>query len=274
MEKNLENLKNRLEELLKDGVVLAFSGGVDSALLLHLLASINPDKTIAITFENPLMKTREIEEAADLCKSYGVKHIVRSEEHIPTEIIDNPIDRCYLCKKHIFNTIHEERKKNGFKYIVDGTNADDVKVYRPGIRALVELGVKSPLLELGITKSEVRRLALELGISTHSKPSSPCMATRVPYNKKLSMELFNSLEKIENGLQEMGFKNIRARAHDELMRLELDEEDLKLAVENKGKIIELVKNGGFYYVTLDLEGFRSGSMDISIEKEDKDNLRL
>lgn len=266
MKKNLEKLNKRLEELVEDGVILAFSGGVDSALLLHLLASINPDKTIAFTFENPLMKAREIEEASALCKSYGVKHIIHSEDDIPDEIKDNPVDRCYLCKKHIFNSIHAERNRQGFKYIVDGTNADDIKVYRPGIKALVELGVKSPLLELGISKNEVRSLALELGISTHSKPSSPCMATRIPYNKNLNINLFNALEKIENGLVEMGFKNIRARAHDELIRLELDEEDLVIAVKKRKQIINLVKECGFSYISLDLEGFRSGSMDISIEK--------
>lgn len=266
MEK-LKALEKRLKELSKEGIVLAFSGGIDSTLLLYLLSRIKSDKVVALTFENPLMKAKDIVESSELTKEYGIKHIIISEDEIPNEIENNPIDRCYLCKKHIFNTIIDEALKLGYKYIIDGTNADDIKVYRPGLKALKELGIISPLLEAGLNKAEVRQISKSFDISVSEKPSSPCMATRLPYESRLRGEDFENLEYIENSLTDMGFKNIRARLYDDLVRIEVDVYDLELAIEKRLQIINLVKESGYMYTTLDLEGFRSGSMDINIKSD-------
>ena len=176
----------------------------------------------------------------------------------------NPVDRCYLCKKHMFEKICRKSEQLGAAAVIDGTNGDDTKEYRPGIRALKELGIKSPLMELGITKQEVRSLAAEYGISTAAKPSSPCMATRFPYGTKLDYDMIRKAERLEDELKEMGFYNVRARIHDSLARLEVDVEDLEKAVRMKDRIVRCTKALGYTYVTLDLEGFRSGSLDINV----------
>ncbi len=260
----LSKLEKRLKELASEGIVLAFSGGIDSTLLLYLVSKIKTEKIVALTFENPLMKAKDIVESSELAKEYGIKHLIISEDKIPVEIENNPVDRCYLCKRHIFTTIINESKKLGFNHIIDGTNADDIKVYRPGIKALDELGIISPLLELGISKVEVREFANRFNIRVSNKPSSPCMATRLPYDTNLNEDDFKKLENIENEIIDLGFKNIRARLYDNLIRLEVDSDDLNIAIEKRQSIIEIVKKNGYSYTTLDLEGFRSGSMDINL----------
>ena len=180
------------------------------------------------------------------------------------EIRQNPPDRCYLCKKLLFRKALEEAKRLGASAVVEGTNADDLGQYRPGIRAVRELGIQSPLADAGFTKAQVRRFAGELGIAAAERPSSPCMATRLPYGTRIREEVLKRLEQAENALRDLGYAQVRARLHGDVLRLEVEPGDIPRAAGEAEKILQILTELEFRYVTLDLEGFRSGSMDREI----------
>ena len=178
-----------------------------------------------------------------------------------TGIYDNPIDRCYRCKKHIFGKIKEQAAELAADFVLEGTNMEDMHAYRPGIKAVEELGVKSPLREAGFTKEEVRKLAGEHGISVAMRPSAPCLATRFPYGSSFDKEKLQKVEEGENYLYSLGFYNVRLRVHGEIARLEVDYAEMDRLFDRRKEITEYLKNLGYRYITADLEGFRSGSMD-------------
>lgn len=258
-----EKLKNHLKHLKEQGLCLAFSGGIDSTLLLYLCRDMN---IFAITFYSNFQTEDEIELTKSLCKKYGVKQIIIEKDVFENPIIlNNPKDRCYHCKKFLFENAVKIAKDNGLKYIIDGTNFDDLNVYRPGRKALRELGVISPFAEFEITKKEIRDYAKKCGIEIFSKPSSPCLATRFPYGTKLTKEKLEIVEKGENLLKRNGFECCRLRMHGEIARIEILPEKFEEIFDKKDLIIQELKKLGIAYVTLDLEGFRSGSMDLNIE---------
>lgn len=260
MKNKFENLKNYLSELGKQGICLAFSGGIDSTLLLCLCKDFNP---VAVTFSSVFQTDDEIILAENLCKEYGVKHKVI--EFFPLEdkiLINNPKDRCYHCKKLFFGKLKDFAKENNLKIIIDGTNADDIHTYRPGLRALGEMQILSPLAMFGITKQEIRSHAKELGIEIFDKPSTPCLATRFPYGTSLNENLLDIVRKGENFLKECGFENNRLRLHNDIARIEIPKEQFRQFLDNDSKIIEYMKSIGVKYITLDMEGLRSGSMDL------------
>lgn len=267
-EEKKSQLLARMDNLAKENVVLAFSGGVDSSLLLKICcnASKKTGKEVyAITVHTELHPMKDIEIAKMVAKDMGAEHfIVRVDELQDAGIRYNPTDRCYLCKKLLFSKLKEKAKELGAENIVEGTNEDDLHVYRPGIRALKELEIISPLAECGFTKQEVRTLAEEYGISVANRPSTPCMATRFPYGAELDYEKMRCVEEGEEWLKTLGLYNVRIRVHGDIARIEVDEKDMPLLLKNRIEVIEKLKTFGYAYITIDLEGFRSGSMDIHI----------
>lgn len=270
-EEKKRQLLDRIDILAKENIVLAFSGGVDSSLLLKICcdaAQKSGKKVYAITVHTELHPMKDIEIATKVAKEAGAEHlIVRIDELQDAGIKHNPTDRCYRCKRLLFSRLKEKAKELGAETIVEGTNEDDFHVYRPGIRALKELEIISPLAECGFTKQEVRMLAEEYGISVANRPSTPCMATRFPYGAELDYEKMRHVEEGEEWLKTLGFYNVRVRVHGDIARIEVDEKDMCLLLKNKTKVIEKLKTLGYSYITLDLEGFRSGSMDIHITEK-------
>lgn len=265
-----EQLIRRMAQYAGQDVMVAFSGGVDSSLLLklaHEAAQKTGKEVYAVTMQTRLHPAREIEEAKRVCEEIGAVHIVIAVDELEEAgIMNNPVERCYLCKRHLFLKMKERASDLGINVILEGTNEDDLHVYRPGIKALRELQIISPLAQAGLTKADVRKMACEYGISVSSKPATPCLATRFPYGTELTYEKMAQVEKGETFLKEMGLHNVRVRAHDKLARIEIDESTFDEFLTHKKEIIDYLKNLGFVYITLDLEGFRSGSMDVDINE--------
>lgn len=259
-----------MEEYGRQDVCLAFSGGVDSSLLLKLAAdsaAAHGTTVYAVTFDTRLHPACDLENAKKVAAELGGVHVVVTVDELEMEEIrSNPPDRCYLCKKQLFGKLLEFAAEKQISLTMEGTNEDDLHVYRPGIRAVRELGVKSPLAEAGLTKAEVKALAAEYGISAASRPSTPCMATRLPYGAELSYEVLKQIEEGEAVLRELIGGNVRLRLHGDVARIETDGENLEKAVALRGQLISRLKALGFVYITLDLEGFRSGSMDVHIRQ--------
>ncbi len=267
-QKNLDRISNLFEEHITEGIAIAFSGGVDSSLLLKIACNIG-NKTnhpiLAITFETQLHPHGDLEEARQIALSFGAIHkTIMVDEFTDPEIMNNPVDRCYRCKKLLFQTLISYAHSQGYTYLVDGSNYDDLNAYRPGMKALSELGIHSPLLSLQIRKPQIRSLAANLSISSSDKPSAPCLATRLPYGTRFDYELLRRIDQGEQYIRTLGFYNVRLRLHQDIVRIEIDQKDYLLFIELRERILAYLKELGFLYITLDLEGFRSGSMDIKI----------
>ena len=283
-------LRKKLEQLASGHIALAFSGGVDSSLLLFMCceaAKKTGKKVHAVTIHTRLHPVKDLETAARVAAEAGARvttaagpaavaeagaasvvehHVLCLDELEEAGIRFNPVDRCYLCKKCLFQKLIGKAEALGARTVLDGTNADDLNVYRPGIRALHELGVISPLAELNITKAEVRQLAAEYGLSVSGRPSTPCMATRFPYGTELDYDRIRLVDEGETWLRDQGFYNVRLRVHDKIARIEVDPESMPALVAMREKVLQKMAGCGFDYVTLDLAGFRSGSMDLHLDR--------
>lgn len=259
-------LETRLADLARADVCLAFSGGVDSSLLLGVLAAAavrTGSKIYAVTFDTKLHPPCDLEIASRVAAELGgIHHVITVDELEQEAIRHNPANRCYLCKRHLFQELKRFAKEKQIPVIVDGTNEDDLHEYRPGIQALKELGIISPLAELYITKAEVKALAAAYGISVASRPSTPCMATRLPYDTEIDYEVLERIAAGEAFLRTLIPGNVRLRLHGHVARIEVDVDQLAALLNHRQQIIRAMKTRGFPYVTLDLEGFRSGSMDL------------
>ena len=263
-------LEARMEQLAKEDICLAFSGGVDSSLLLKTAADAAAHtgrKVYAVTFDSRLHPSCDLEIARRVAGELGGIHEVITVDELEQESIkNNPVNRCYLCKRHLFQGLRDFAVQRGVRIILDGTNEDDLHVYRPGIQALKELEIISPLAELHMTKAEVKELAAEYGISVASRPSTPCMATRIPYDTDIDYGVLERIAQGEARLRAQIGGNVRLRLHGDIVRIEVDGNAFLRVLEIKDEIIRGLKELGFLYITLDLEGFRSGSMDLKIEK--------
>lgn len=262
----LDNLKNRLEEL--GSIVVAYSGGVDSNFLLKVAKDTLGDKVIAVTLKAMMHSKVEIEESKEYAKKFGVKHIVVNVEKFDIEeFLENGPKRCYYCKKAVFNKIKEVANENNIKYVADGTNLSDLGDYRPGLIALDELDIISPLKESGLTKEDIRLLSKEMGLSTHNKPAFACLATRIPYGTRITDEMLRMIEKGEQYLIELGFSQFRVRHHGDIARIEVEKAEIHKFFSND--ILEKTNNKfkeiGFKYTTLDMNGYSMGSMNKAIE---------
>lgn len=259
MKSKFEQLKNYLENLEKQGLCLAFSGGIDSALLLFLCKDMNIN---AVTFNAVFQTDEELNFTKDFCNKLGVKHEIITFDPLENDIlVNNPKDRCYHCKKRFFSKIKDYAGKNNIKYVIDGTNYDDLHVYRPGLRSLDELGIISPFAEFEITKQEIRDYAKHSGLSIFDKPSTPCIATRFPYNTKLDKEKIEKVKNAERILKYNGFENNRVRLHNDIVRIEIPLSEFEMFMLKRDNLINELKKMNIKYLTLDLEGLRSGSMD-------------
>lgn len=264
-EEKKEYLHTRMGELTKENVAVAFSGGVDSSLLLKLAvlhAKENSTEVFAYTAKTELHPMQDLDISLKIANEIGVElHVIEIDELKEAGIENNPKERCYFCKRFIFQSMIESAKQKGVRVFLEGTNIDDTKVYRPGLKALEELEIISPLKEAAMTKAEVRKMAAEYEITTASRPSTPCMATRFPYGTKLTVENLKKVEEGETFLRSLGFYNVRLRVHENIARLEIDVEAFETVLSRREEIVKALKELGYDYVTLDLVGFRSGSMD-------------
>lgn len=270
--KKRKQLEALLQKLTREDVCVAFSGGVDSSLLLVMTweaAQKNNTQVYALTMDTVLHPKADLEIARTVLARTGAMHkILTLNELAVPEIKNNPADRCYRCKKELYRRMLQFAEEKGISRLLEGSNEDDLHVYRPGLRAIGELGVRSPLAEMGLTKEEVRFLARDYGIPVADRPSSPCLATRLPYGTEIDLELLRRIDEAEEFLRKLSFYNVRVRVHRDIARLEIDTEEFPQLLKERERIIRKLKELGFPYVTLDLEGFRSGSMDIHIEKQD------
>ncbi|MBR5517744.1 MAG: ATP-dependent sacrificial sulfur transferase LarE [Clostridia bacterium] len=260
-----QKLTNLIEKYTKNDIVVAFSGGVDSSLLLKIAcesAKIHKKKVYAVTLYTTLHTVKELDFTVENAEKMGAIHkIIEIDVLKDAEIENNPKDRCYLCKKYMFSKVTEYAKTIGADVVIEGTNADDLTVYRPGIKAVRELGILSPLADVGMTKAEVRTFAAQYNITASEKPSTPCLATRFEYGAKLDYDKIRIVEQAEEYIRSLGFYNVRLRVHGSIARIEVDVQDMPLLMNKKEDVIRFVKKLGFKYITLDLEGFTSGSMD-------------
>ena len=267
-------LENKLSALRKffrlyGSAAIAFSGGVDSTFLLKVAHDEFGEKAVAVTVVSPLIPKKEALDAANFCKNENIRHFVLELDPLKIPgFKNNPENHCYICKKEIFSKIRSLALENGIYTVCDGSNADDTGDYRPGMKALAELGIKSPLLECGFTKNEIRELSKEMGLPSWNKPSAACLASRFVYGEAITPEKLKMVENAEDFLQELGFRQKRARIHGEnLARIEIMPEDFGKILNQKEKINNYFRSLGFKYVTLDIQGFRSGSMNEVIKNE-------
>lgn len=259
---------SKLKKILKGmrSVVIAYSGGLDSTFLLKVaFDTLGKANVLAVTARSETYPKSEYEEASLIVKMIGARHIaIKTKELEIRHFKSNPVNRCYYCKRELFKELDRIRAKRGMGYLLDGANYDDLKDVRYGTIAAKELGVKSPLVDAGFTKADIRRYSKRLHLPTWNKPALACLASRVPFHTAINVKDLNRIDKAEAYLRGLGFKQVRVRLHDEIARLELLPVDLKKAVRLKSAITGKLKGFGFTYVALDLAGYRTGSMHESV----------
>ncbi|MFC1564305.1 ATP-dependent sacrificial sulfur transferase LarE [candidate division KSB1 bacterium] len=270
---NIDEKYNLLQDNLRDmgEVLIAYSGGVDSTFLLKAAVDQLEDKATAVIARSATYPERELNKALEIAEQMNANvRVIQTEEDSNPDYVSNPVDRCFHCKHELFSKIISLAEEEGIKFVAEGTNVDDLGDFRPGLKALKDLSVRSPLKEAGFTKNEIREMSKRLGLPTHDKQSYACLASRIPYGSSITPEKLTMVEKAENFLYDLGYKTVRVRHYEDTVRLEFDKDDFSTIIENDNRelIVGNLKEIGYTYITLDLEGFRSGSMNEVFKKKD------
>lgn len=262
IEIKLEKLQCIFQEMNK--ALIAYSGGIDSTLIAKIAFDILGDRTLAITAVSPSLLPEELEDAKQQAQLIGIKHaLIYTNEMDNPNYTSNPVNRCYFCKSELHDNLKPIAIQKGYPYIVDGVNADDLQDYRPGIQAAKERGVRSPLAEVGITKAEVREITQKLGLPWWDKPSQPCLSSRFPYGEEITITKLQRVGRAEIYLRKLGYNNLRVRSDGDTARIELPPDEIKnfILTNDLTQLISVFKELGFMYVTLDLEGYKSGKLN-------------
>lgn len=262
----LQEKYQQLQAIFKemDQTLIAYSGGVDSALIAKVAFDVLSDRALAVTAISPSLLPEELVEAEEQAQQIGIVHeIVETQEMENPNYTSNPINRCYFCKSELHDTLKPLALERGYPYVVDGVNADDLRDYRPGIQAAQERGVRSPLAEVGLSKAEVRELSKQLGLAWWDKPAQPCLSSRFPYGEEITLLKLQRVGRAEIYLRKLGYRNLRVRSEGETARIELLPENIRDFVLNTDieQVVKTFQELGFTYVTLDLEGYRSGKLN-------------
>jgi pyridinium-3,5-biscarboxylic acid mononucleotide sulfurtransferase len=260
IQEKLKHLNKIFSEM--ESVVVAYSGGIDSTFLLKVAYDCLGDKSIGATAVSPSVPKAEIEEAKILAGEIGVKHVLlESYEMEDSNYTANTENRCYFCKTNAYDEILKFAETENIQFVLDGTNADDIDDFRPGRKAAKEKGVRSPLQETGFSKADIRELAKELGLPNWDKPAAACLSSRIPYGTPVTEENLSQVEQAEIVLKNMGFEQLRVRHHDKVARIEVELADFERIINQRENVVQSLKSIGYKYITLDLSGFRSGSMN-------------
>ncbi|HKZ16702.1 MAG TPA: ATP-dependent sacrificial sulfur transferase LarE [Geobacteraceae bacterium] len=262
LQEKYEKLREIIENM--ESVLIAFSGGVDSTFLLKVAHDVLGDRACAVTAVSPTYPDSEFREAVDLARRIGARHlVVESNELDIPGFAENPEDRCYHCKRELFGKLAEKARELGISWLAEGSNMDDLGDYRPGRRAVAELSVRSPLLEAGLSKEEIRRLSRDTGLPTWDKQPYACLSSRFPFGVRITGERLHMIETCEDFLKGKGFRTYRVRFHDETARIEVGEEEISMFLEPdlRREVSEFFRSAGFIHVALDLQGYRTGSMN-------------
>ena len=257
-----------------ESIAVAYSGGVDSTFLLKVAHDALGENVIAVTARSAAFPETEYQEAADFARKAGVRHVVITSEELDIEgFSDNPINRCYLCKFELFSKIKKVADQNHIKYVADGSNVDDLGDYRPGMKAVQELVVVCPLREAGLGKDEIRALSKEMHLPTWDKPAFACLSSRFPYGQRITREKLRTVDKLEQFLRESGFQQVRVRHHGDIARIEVAANERRRFFDAgfMDQVYEKFNQAGFAYVTLDLKGYRTGSMNEVINTGNKES---
>ncbi|PKN53160.1 MAG: TIGR00268 family protein [Deltaproteobacteria bacterium HGW-Deltaproteobacteria-13] len=266
IQEKLENLKRLLEQM--NSLAVAYSGGVDSTFLLKVAHDVLHDRVIAVTATSATYPERELKEAEAFALNVGIRHIIIHSEELDIEgFAGNPTNRCYLCKKELFSRIREVAGQNGIQYVAEGSNIDDLGDYRPGMQAIKELNIVSPLKEAQLSKDDIRELSKQMGLPTWDKPAFACLSSRFPYGQQITPEKLAMVDRAEQYLLDLGFRQVRVRHHGDIARIEVSATERKrfFDVELMEKIHAKFKDIGFAYTALDLQGYRTGSMNEVID---------